>query len=200
MIDVLTGLLVVITGFYAWATYRILKANERVVEVMHSQSEAMTRPYVTIAPILEIDSPVFRLKISNTGKTAANHLQLTLDKAFHQFGETGRNRNLASFPAFQDEITSLAPGSEITFALAIAPNLFNESADEQVTPKQFSITAEYSYGDNVVNEINVIDLRPYFMADILQDPHAKKLKEIKDEISKISMVLKKIADQQRDGR
>ena len=31
---ILTGALVLVTAFYAWATYRILKANERVVEVM----------------------------------------------------------------------------------------------------------------------------------------------------------------------
>ena len=40
--EILTGALVLITGFYAWATYKILKANERVVEVMHEQAEAVT--------------------------------------------------------------------------------------------------------------------------------------------------------------
>lgn len=37
MIEMLTGLLVVITGIYAFFTLRILKANERVVEVMRRQ-------------------------------------------------------------------------------------------------------------------------------------------------------------------
>lgn len=46
MTGVLTALLVVITGFYAWATFRILRANEAVVKVMKDQLEAQGRPYV----------------------------------------------------------------------------------------------------------------------------------------------------------
>jgi hypothetical protein len=41
MIEMLTALLVFITGIYAWFTFRILKANERIVERMHDQQEAM---------------------------------------------------------------------------------------------------------------------------------------------------------------
>ncbi len=68
MIAFLTGLLVLITGFYAWATYRILKANELVVEAMREQSEATYRPYVTAGVYLEPDNPIFYLRIANTGK------------------------------------------------------------------------------------------------------------------------------------
>ncbi|MEW8505505.1 MAG: hypothetical protein AB2598_02295 [Candidatus Thiodiazotropha sp.] len=56
MIDYLTGALVIITGFFAWATFRILRANEKVVEVMHEQAEAVTRPYVSVDPVLEPDT------------------------------------------------------------------------------------------------------------------------------------------------
>jgi len=119
-IDILTGLLVLITGFYAWATFRILKANERVVEVMHSQSEAMTRPYVTVTPFIEVGSPVFCLKIRNAGKTAANCVRLSLDKDFYRFGEKGKDRNLAELPAFSNEIDALSPNEEIIFTLAVA--------------------------------------------------------------------------------
>ena len=80
VIDYLTGVLVLITGFYASATFRILRANENVVEVMHEQAEAVTRPYVSVAPVLEPDNPIFYLRISNTGKTAANKLKLTIDE------------------------------------------------------------------------------------------------------------------------
>ena len=44
MLEVLTGILVIITGSYAWATYKILRANEKVVEEMKEQSEAIMRP------------------------------------------------------------------------------------------------------------------------------------------------------------
>ena len=47
-IEVLTSLLVIITAFYAWVTFRIMKANERTVAAMHSQIESATRPYVAL--------------------------------------------------------------------------------------------------------------------------------------------------------
>lgn len=37
--DWLTLVLVVVTAFYAWATYRILRANEAVVKAMQDQTE-----------------------------------------------------------------------------------------------------------------------------------------------------------------
>jgi len=40
--------LVIITAFYAWVTFRIMKANERTVAAMHSQIESATRPYVAL--------------------------------------------------------------------------------------------------------------------------------------------------------
>lgn len=48
MIEFLTALLVIITAFYAWVTYKMLKANERVVETMRNEFEAMQRPYITM--------------------------------------------------------------------------------------------------------------------------------------------------------
>jgi len=42
--ELLTATLVVVTGFYAWATFRILKANDKVVDVMRKQNEALIRP------------------------------------------------------------------------------------------------------------------------------------------------------------
>ena len=40
---VLTFALVSITAFYAWSTYRILKANEHAVEAIRDQSKELTR-------------------------------------------------------------------------------------------------------------------------------------------------------------
>jgi len=192
-IEILTGLLVLITGLYAWATFRILKANERVVEAMKSQSEAMTRPYVTVTPFIEIGSPVFCLKIKNSGMTTANRLRLSLDKDFYRFGEKGKDRNLADLPAFSNEIDALAPNEEITFTLALAPAFFNEKADDALTPPQFTVTARYSFGGKAYEEAHMVDLRAYFMADVPQDIHAKELKEIRTEIAKVSDAIHSLA-------
>ena len=186
VIDYLTGALVLITGFYAWATFRILRANEKVVEVMHEQAEAVTRPYVSVAPILEPDNPVFYLRISNTGKTAANKLKLTIDKSFHKFGEKSGGRDLATFAAFNQVIESFPPGAEITFSLAQSFKLFAEDADKEILPQSFTITAEYSYGNKTVKENSIIDLKAYLGADIPQDPYIRKLKDISKAIEKVA--------------
>ncbi len=47
--DFLTLALVVITAFYAWATLKILRANEAMVAAMRDQQNAAMRPYITVS-------------------------------------------------------------------------------------------------------------------------------------------------------
>ena len=89
-IDVLTGLSVVITGFYAWVTYKIMTVNERTLSAMQQQAEAVTRPYLTINVFSEPNSVVFYLRIANTGRTGARNVRLTLDRDFYQYGQKNR--------------------------------------------------------------------------------------------------------------
>lgn len=184
MIEILTALLVVITGIYAWFTFRILKANERIVEKMHDQQEAMYRPYISISPVVYPENPIAFLKIQNTGLTAANNVRLTLDKDFFQFGENKEERNLKSHSAFKDQISSLVPGAEIYFYLAQSFVIFGKKGGEDLTPHVFSITAEYEYLGKKVSEKTVIDLCPYLGAANPHDPLVRQLKDIKDAIEK----------------
>src|SRR4030043_491473 len=101
MIDTLTAILVIITGLYAWFTFKILKANETLVEQMRNQQEATYRPYIFISPILFPENSIVFLKIKNSGLTAAQNLRLSLDKDFYQFGERREESNLRSFTAFK---------------------------------------------------------------------------------------------------
>lgn len=190
MIEFLTALLVVITGFYAWVTYRILKANERVVEAMREQSEATYRPYVTVTPYLEPDNPIFYLRIANLGKTAANDLRLAIDRSFFKFGERSERNDLASFAVFNQPIDSLPPDSEIVFGLAQGFVVFAEGADPSTCPTTFTVTAAYKFGAKQVEERHVIDLKPYLHADVPQDPVIRKLKAINDSIGKLTGAVK----------
>jgi len=190
VIEFLTALLVVITGFYAWVTYRILKANELVVEAMRDQSESTYRPYVTVSPFLEPDNPIFYLRIANLGKTAAIGLRLELDRSFFKFGERSDNNDLASFAAFNHPIDSLPPDSEIVFGLAQGFVIFAENADPTTCPTTFTVTASYKFGSRQVEERQVIDLKPYLHADVPQDPVIRKLKAINDSIGKLTGAVK----------
>lgn len=91
-IEHLTAALVAITMFYAYATFRIMRANERAVSAMRKQTEALVRPYVTVTVMTVPASPMFYLRIANTGRTGAEDVRLTIDRDFFQYGhKTGRN-------------------------------------------------------------------------------------------------------------
>jgi len=182
MIEILTAILVIITGIYVFFTFRILKANETIVEKMHEQQEAVYRPYISISPVIYPENPVAFLKIKNTGLTAANNLRLNLDKDFFQFGEKREERNLKSHAAFKDQISSLVPGAEIYFYLAQTFVIFGKKEGEDLTPHIFSISAEYEYLGKKVFEKTTIDLCPYLGAANPHDPLVKQLKDIKDVI------------------
>jgi len=184
MTDILTAILVVITGTYAWLTFKILKANEKVVEQMREQQEAVYRPYISISPVVYPENPIAFLRIKNSGLTAANNLRLTLDKDFYQFGDKNEGKNLRSFAAFKQPIGSFVPSAEMFFYLAQGFVVFGRNADPKMTPTSFTITAEYEYQNKKVTEKTFIDLNPYLGAANPHDPLVCQLKALRETIEK----------------
>ncbi len=173
-----------ITAFYAWVTYKILRANEGVIMEMRQQARAMARPYIVVAPILEFDNPIFYLRIKNSGKTAALNLRLTIDKPFFRFGDAGKD--LSKVVAFNQPIDSFPPDAEIIFSLAQGFKIFALNAENENIPHKFSVTAQYEFDGSTVTEVNNIDLRPYMNADIPQDAYVRKLSSIDDSLKKVA--------------
>jgi hypothetical protein len=182
-LEILTGLLIIITGFYAWATYRILQANEEVVKVMGDQLEALRRPYITIAPYIVPGTPLMGIKISNTGQSPAQNLTLSMDKNFYIQGN--KKRNLAQFKAFVEPIEMLAPGTEIIFDVGTAIQIFSKDADQNIMPRVFGITASYEFFGKIVIEKNIIDLNPFLESSQPRDSLIKELKNIVEAIYKL---------------
>ena len=178
IIEVLTCLLVAITGFYAWVTYKMLTA-------LQQQAEAVTRPYLTINVFSEPHSVVFYLRIANTGRTGASNVLKEMDRDFYQYGQKDRP-SLREASAFQQPIEQLPPGAEMIFGLAQGFVVLGNEADKSVTPPVFSINATYSYGEKTVSEMTTIDLRPY--KESMNPPSA-----IADELEKIRKQIEKIA-------
>jgi hypothetical protein len=173
-LEILTGILVIITAFYAWATYRILKANEKTVNAMRDQEEALRRPYITIAPYTVPGTPLMGICIANTGKSPAQNLSLSLDKNFYRFGE--KDKNITQLNAFREPIDMFAPGTELNFDLAMGFNIFAEDADPNIMPRLFSITASYEFFGKRVTEKNTIDLNPFLGSTLPRDSLVKELK------------------------
>lgn len=192
MLEILTGVLVVVTGFYAWATFRILCANEDVVRVAHGQLEAMReqnevlmRPYVQVSPLVFPEHPSFFLRITNSGKTCAKSLRLEMDPPYHR-GKGDRLNPMTDYPAFSDEIQAFAPGAELLFPLDEYFVVLGDETDRNMKPMRFSITASYSFGDKVVSESTPIDLGTFLHSHAPHDPVVRQLKAIAENIKEHS--------------
>lgn len=183
-IELLTGTLVVITGFYAWVTFRIMMANERTVAVMRDQAETVSRPYITVNVFSVPNGVLFYLRIANTGRTGANNVRLSLDRDFYQYGQKNRP-SLRDATVFQQPIDQLPPGAELIFGLAQGFVVLGAEADPSVTPPVFSISATYSFGDKTVSEKTTIDLRPYKESMDPPSAVADELKKIREQLEKI---------------
>jgi hypothetical protein len=192
MIEILTALLVIITAFYAWATFRILRVNEAVVQVMKDQLEVQSRPYVYPSLFVVPGTNIFCLRVRNTGKTAANNLRLSVDKDFFLFGEKMEGQNLRNMNAFSKPIASFPPDAEIEFWLAQCPNIFAEHADQTVMPHVFSIQADYTFSGRTVSENITLDFEPYLNADIPRDSVASELEKIRKTLEKLVDNVKKL--------
>ena len=187
MIEFLTAVLVAITAFYAWATFRILQANEKVVSIMREQSEALSRPYISISTFLVPKSSVVYLRIWNAGKIAAIKLRLELDRDFYKYGKAQEQYNLAGLSAFQNIIDCFPPNAELVFALAQGFVIFGSNSDSNVTPPSFSIKATYSYSQKTVTETTSVDLKPYLNSQPEPAPLLDRLEAIEKAIGKISV-------------
>jgi hypothetical protein len=171
MTEVLTALLVVVTAAYTIATYRILKANRATVAILRDQVVALNRPYVTIGVVLEPKVMLFHLSVRNIGKTPAENVTLSIDRPFHQMADPRPEADIRRRTAFNDPISSFAPGAEIAFPLAQAFTLWGEAAKPDLTPSRFQVTARYSFGGTPVIETSVIDFSPYFESEPPIDLH-----------------------------
>lgn len=180
VIEYLTAILVVITGIYAYLTHRMAKASEASVDAVRAQSEAMLRPYVTVAPFIRPHTPLLYLRITNAGRTGAQNVHLSIDRDFFQFGQKDRpDQNLRAVSAFTTPVDYFAPGAELIFGLGDASVLFEKDAKPEISPVQFKITAAYEFLGKSVEEVTHVDLRAYYGTEGERDPVVEELERIR---------------------
>jgi hypothetical protein len=185
-IDWLTLALVVITGFYAWATFRMLRVNEGVVAAMREQTEAQLRPNVVISVAPRIGTTLLCLTVKNTGRSPAVNLRMKFDRDFFMHGEKRDERNLAALSAFTNPIESLAPESQLIFILGVGGTIFGSQSDPNVCPTVFSIQATYQHGAREYAEKSTIDIRPMLSSTVEHDPVAEELKRLRESIERVA--------------
>lgn len=186
---VLGFLLLGVTIVYVILTGRISKANSNAVEVMKKQVEASLRPYVTISTFYVPGNRMICLRITNSGKVSAEDLELKLDKDFYRYGSTDAVNNLSSVYAFQKVIKTFAPGIELLFYLGTGHDLFKDETDHNLTPLQFTITAQYKFFEETFSEETYIDLEIYHYTNL------QPVDRVEGSLESISESLKKISGQ-----
>ena len=191
-IEWLTLTLVLITGFYAWATFKILRANEAMVASIKAQNDAAMRPYVTVSSHLRTGTQLVYLLIKNAGKTQALNLTLSLSKDFYQMGERKEGRNLRSFSAFTSQIDSLAPGAQLLFLLGSGPSLFGPSNNDELSPLVFEVTSSYESVTGRIVEKSKVDLRPFNNSDIFHEPIVEELKKVRETLRELQQIRRSI--------
>lgn len=152
-------LLVIVTLVYVFITAIMRKDNQNILRQMKNEQEALFRPYITIAPLVD-EQNLFNLVIQNTGKTPAENLKLTIDKDFFRFGDVKKENNLKQLSVFTEPIEMFAPGTQVVLVLAQGFKVFEDKNGDK-TPTVFSIHAEYLYSGKTVKEKTTIDLRPF---------------------------------------
>jgi hypothetical protein len=182
VIEYLTGILIFVTAIYVYLTHKMVEATESSVQAINEQSDALQRPYVVVEPFVRPNTPFLYLRIKNTGKTSAQDLTLNIDRDFYQFAD--KSKNFKGFDAFNTTIDSLPPNAELLFALAQGWVILADDADQEITPKQFEILAEYKYQNKSVRENHKIDLRPYSASEDVKDPVVEELEKIRKALEK----------------
>ncbi len=181
----LTLALVVITGVYAWATFRILRANEGVVAAMREQAEAQLRPYVTASISARTGTTLLCLEIQNSGRSPAVDLSLRMDRDFYPHAERREHENIAKLSAFTQPIESLSPGARLVFILGVGGTIFGTKANEALCPKVFGVHATYSFAGRSYSEHTTLDIRPMLHSSVVHDPVAEEVKHLREMLEKI---------------
>lgn len=189
--DWFTLTLVLITAFYAYATFKIRRANEAMVTTMRDQQNAAMRPYIIISANVRMGTQLLYLSIKNVGMTAAIDLNLSMDKSFYQFGEKREERNIANSVAFSQTINSLPPDGQFLFLLGNGPTLYGESNSDELSPLLFTVTANYRSITDSYTETSIVDLRPYINTDVPYDPIVEELRSLRQEVTRLVKLLEK---------
>jgi hypothetical protein len=174
---VLTGVLVVITGIYAYLTHRMVKSSEASVALMKEQTEAISRPYIAISLVKPPNNPYIHLRIENTGRSAAHNVRFALGPEVDAVCQKETIRHLRESYLFTKEILSLPPGSPVLFLLGLGDRIGTEP-DSERPQKTVSVTAEYGFAGSRVKETTWLDVNQYDNTILDTDPLVSAVQEL----------------------
>ncbi len=180
---VLTGFLVIITGYYAWQT-------RKTVEAMNMANETNNRPIVSINIQDRIESVSFLdLYITNAGKGIARDISFEVigdDLEINAYNRD-RKQKLSDYRVLKKGIKALAPGETRKYWLLSVMGRVEElrESDTTIQVSYFSNDRQKEYSDEFK-----LDFQALPEGRLGDDP----LYRIAKEHEKIAKQLKVIAD------
>jgi hypothetical protein len=168
----LTGALVLITAYYAWLT-------RQTVTAMQDQNERLMRPYVSVR--LTRDRTNIILVVENTGRTPAEGLKLELSHEFYCLGDS--DFALSDETLFSEGVSTFQSGAEVGYVLG---HTYRLQDDPENTPKRFTVTVRYSYGDTDVEEEFKINLEQFSKNFLVYRGARRELKDLREAVEEVS--------------
>lgn len=185
-IAVISGLSALVSVAVCVATFQILRATQQTLAATKEQIFAARRPYLDIGASIDAEHPVLYLAIRNTGSSAAERVRLTMDSDFFFNGESS-GRNIRGLPIFSGPIESVAPRSEVKLMLGVGHSVLSKP---DLCPKQFSVTAQYSFEGVQFTEASAIDLQAFVGHSVAKSTQTVALEKIAKAAESIAARLK----------
>jgi hypothetical protein len=140
--NIISLVLVVVTGVYVFLTWRIANSNQKMIERLDEQHREEVRPNV-FAHLEFRAQVVVGLVIENMGRSPAYDLRVSISDDFLQFaGESGKN--LKDMSLFTDPIEWFPPGAKIAVDLSQGFNFDKtDESGNNITPSRFLIELDY---------------------------------------------------------
>lgn len=182
-----TIILVIITGIYAWLTYRLSKTAER-------QLAESTRPNVLVSLETSQGGQLLELCLSNVGLCRAERVEARLDKQV--YSQISINETVNSAGIFSKTIPFMPSGQKIRVALGTTAYVW-QNTDRIKHPLSFSVSVKYYNAEKCYEDSFDFDLEAQTRMTLLDinypDEFArnfpkifeKRMSELNKEIAKL---------------
>ena len=182
---ILTAILVVITGIYAYLTYRMAQSSAKSVAIMDRQVDAISRPYVSVGPMKKAQWPWIYLKIENTGQTEAKNLRLQIDATPETLETLNSGMDVTSAHAFNHPLSSFAPGAKLFYLLGSGDSLESDGSGDAKLSPTFTVTATYTFGTTEVSETTTVDVNQFRNTVLETDQIVRAIDDLKNKVDEL---------------
>ncbi|MEQ8744165.1 hypothetical protein [Parasphingorhabdus sp.] len=143
-------ILIVITGIYAYLTFRMVRNSE---EQLWQSTRALVVAKVTVQ-----QGALLILKFENLGPTNAESFTVDIDRPIIK--TIGQKNDIRELPFFKNGLSTFPPNAPIAFSIGLTHEWLNENTDREMHPASFSIKLTYATGGRKISEtieLNIVD-------------------------------------------